>query len=140
MAVAVLGVTAGFGWGAAVQEEEEDTYLMMFSSAGNSLLGVKESFFPERWGSASLKHCLSLLWFLRPKNNPPRTNFCLPEYPAQQILERNTWAFFFSFKSLGTYSLTLFYFEIYFIFLPSWKILTDLCFSSHWKVQPSSRL
>lgn len=71
VAVAALGVAAGFGWGAAVlEEEEEGTALLMFSASGNSLLGVKESLFFGKWGSASLKRCLSLLWFLRPKKIP----------------------------------------------------------------------
>lgn len=69
VAVAVLGMAAGFGCTAAVREEE-GTYFIMCSAAGNRLLGVKESLFPGKWGSASLEHCLTLLWFLRPKKIP----------------------------------------------------------------------
>lgn len=66
--------------------------------AGSSLLGVKESLFPGKWGSASLKHCLSPLWFLRPKKTPTlRTNFSLLEYPISVDLGKKHLGFFFFF-------------------------------------------
>lgn len=72
---------------------------MTFSVAGNSLLGVKESLFPGKWGSASLKRCLSLLWFLRPKKKKksPKNKFLPPRISRSADLGKKRLDFFFSF-------------------------------------------
>lgn len=74
------------GGEAAVQDKEEGTYLVMFSVAG-----VKESLFPR-----SLKHCLSLLWFLRPKKIP-KNKFLPPRISCSADLGKKHLGFFFSF-------------------------------------------